>query len=206
GHKKEYSRQKLFVLLIAAVVVAFVGIVVVLKLLPAKQPIEMVRYNQFDFIKSAGSWFTQWQYGKELYTIPFRFNPYEVENVSITGSLDEAFNEANVTFITFDPDTENLTYVALGAAELSISLAQVLGVNLEAACTKNVTGPCTNRTIITCEEANKRGRAATAVIYIRESEKPEVVFNGRCVIVQGRQLELVKAVDRLLYKWYGIMS
>ncbi|MEM4366162.1 MAG: hypothetical protein QXN46_01010, partial [Candidatus Woesearchaeota archaeon] len=39
GHKKEDSRQKLFVLLIAAVVVAFVGIVVVLKLLPAKQPI-----------------------------------------------------------------------------------------------------------------------------------------------------------------------
>jgi hypothetical protein len=33
-----------------------------------------------------------------------------------------------------------------------------------------------------------------------------VTYAGDCITIQGNQFELVQAVDRLLYKFYGVMS
>jgi len=94
-----------------------------------------------------------------------------------------------------------MAYVALAASELTINLAQVMGVNLSASCTTNETmaEACQNRTIANCGDADK------AVIYLKEDNETKVTFNETCMTVQGRGIELVRAVDRVLYKVYGIM-
>jgi len=200
AEKAEKGMQFVFILAIVTIILVIAGILGMKYILP-KEKLETVTYNQFTFTKTAGSWFTQWQYNNELYTIPLRFNPYEVENISISGSLNAIFNSYNVTYVTFDPTDSNMAYVALAASELTINLAQVMGYNLSASCTTNETGAeaCLNRTIAKCGDANK------AIIYLKEDNETKVTFNETCVTVQGRDIELVRAVDRVLYKVYGIM-
>jgi hypothetical protein len=200
AEKAEKGMQFVFIIAIVTVILVIAGIFGMKYILP-KEKQETVAYNQFTFTKMAGSWFTQWQYNNELYTIPLRFNPYEVENISISGNLSGIFNSYNVTYITFDPTDSNMAYVALAASELTINLAQVMGINLSAACTTNETEAeaCQNRTIVNCGDAGK------SIIYLKESNKTNVNIAGSCITIQGKDIELTRAVDRVLYKIYGIM-
>jgi hypothetical protein len=198
--KAEKGMQFVFILAIVTIILVIVGILGMRYILPKEKP-ETVTYNQFTFTKTAGSWYTQWQYNNELYTIPLRFNPYEVENISISEMLNNSFNQQKITYVTFDPTDSNMAYVALAASELSINLAQVMGYNLSASCTTNETGAesCQNRTIAKCGDADK------AVIYLKEDNETKVNITDSCITIQGKALELTRAVDRVLYKIYGIM-
>jgi hypothetical protein len=202
GEKAEKSMQFVFIVAIVTVILIIAAIFGLRYFLPKEKP-ETVTYNQFTFTKMVGIWYTQWQYKNELYTIPLRFNPYEAENISADGSLNDSFfNSVNETYITIDPGEPGYTgmaYTALAAAELSLNLAQVFGFNLVAACTTNITDACINRTIVTCDDKDK------AIIYIKDSNQTQVLFDNNCITVQGSGVELVRAVDRLLYKWYGVI-
>ncbi|MFH0979173.1 MAG: hypothetical protein V1837_07805 [Candidatus Woesearchaeota archaeon] len=155
-------------------------------------------YNNYAFVRSNGLWVTRWQKNGNIYTIPLRFGPLELENLTIVGDLDKRFDPKNL-YITFDPTAEPLGYVALGAAELSINLATALDTAPIAACIKNETVACATRPIVSCQDNDK------AVIFIRESNETAVILNGNCIVIQGEGMNLLKAVDRVLYIWYGIM-
>ncbi len=159
---------------------------------------ETMTYNNFEFTKIGPLWYFQWQQDEQLYTVPLRYNPEEVLDVPITGMFDERFQQENI-YLTHDPAEFGLTYIALGASELSLSLATVMGINISAACTANVTEACFDGPIITCDNTNE------AVIYIREVPESKIVFVGNCAIIQGQGIELLKAVDKLLYMWYGVI-
>ncbi len=200
AEKAEKGMQFVFIVAIVTIILVIAGIFGVRYLLP-KEKLETVTYNQFTFTKMAGSWFTQWQYNNELYTIPLRFNPYEVENISFSGNLNGIFDDYNITYVTFDPTGANMAYVALAGSELSINLAQVMGINLSASCTTNETfaEACQNRTIARCGDAGK------SVIYLKEDNETKADINGSCITIQGKGLDLTRAVDRILYRVYGIM-
>ncbi|MFH1511703.1 MAG: hypothetical protein ABIF10_08490 [Candidatus Woesearchaeota archaeon] len=155
-------------------------------------------YNNFAFVYANGMWYTRWQKNGNLFTIPLRYNPRQVEDVTITGELDERFVAENL-YITFDPRGENFTYLALAAAELSVNLATALDAIPTAACAYNETEACYQRPIVSCQDQDK------AVIFLRESEETKVIFGGNCMIIQGKEMNLLKSVDRVLYIWYGIM-
>ncbi|HII30226.1 hypothetical protein COT48_05185 [Candidatus Woesearchaeota archaeon CG08_land_8_20_14_0_20_47_9] len=160
---------------------------------------DVIEYNHFIFEKRGGMWHTQWQRDGDIYNLLLRFNPYEVENVTITGGLDDRFISSEV-YVTFDPSyTATLTYVALGAAELSLNMARGLDITPVAACTINITDACSNRPIINCTNTEQ------AVVYIREDDEPAGLYlQGNCITISGRGMEILRAVDRLLYAWYGI--
>jgi len=163
---------------------------------------DQVTYNGFQFVKIDTHWNTQWQGGEDLYILRLRFNPYEAENVPVFGELGDNFSLIT-SYVTFDPDKEENTYgfEALTAAELSLNLAGVFGTDLIAACTKNVSGECSRRPTITCDNTNE------TVIYIKRSEgDPEVLLEGNCVTISGNGFDLVKAADKLLYKIYDIIE
>ncbi len=201
--KKEKASDRNFAIIIAAIVLLSVGIFVYARFFSSSDSgLEKVTYGGFSFVKVDTHWNTRWQGSNgDLYNLRLRFNPYEAENIPIFGELGGNFSLAN-TYITFDPDKEEFTYgyEALAAAELSLNLAGVFGSNLIAACTMNVTEACSKRLIVTCESTND------SVVYIKRAPEARVLLEKSCITVEGNGTELVKAVDKVLYKIYKIIE
>ena len=89
----------------------------------------------------------------------------------------------------------------MSAAELSLNLAKGIGVRPIAACTHNST-ECEGRPILTCDNTE------LPVIYLRINEDlPEggIFFEDNCIILEGNEWGIVKAVDAFLLKWYRIL-
>jgi len=158
-------------------------------------------YNGYSFVKIGQMWNTQLQLKDTLVNLMLRYSPKELEDVTVTGRFDsEGFNQGYV-YITFDPDGENLQYVALAAADISTSLGKALKVKPIAACSKNITEACKDRPIITCENEEP-------TIYLKQSESEEdtaIIFIDKCVVIKGKDFNLVRAADRFLLAWYKIM-
>ncbi len=155
-------------------------------------------YNGFAFVKVNNLWHTRWQSGKMIYNVPLHFSPRDVEDIPIEGKLDPRFFQDTV-FITFDPVQPILRYIALGAGELSINMAQVFDVTPLAACTMNETLACHSRPILTCENTD------AAVIYLKHDLETKIILKGNCIVIQGPEMDMVRALDRLILMWYGIM-
>jgi len=155
-------------------------------------------YNGFSFVFYDGLWYTQAKVGDRLLNVPMHFGPKDVEYIKVKGKINERFKRSKI-YITFDPEDPSLQYVALSAAELSSLLASGFGIMPVAACTKNVTDACAKRPILDCSDKKK------AIIYINQDNETVVEMKGNCIEVKGKDMELVKAVDRLMLKWLGIM-
>jgi hypothetical protein len=158
-------------------------------------------YNGFSFVKTDNLWYTQVQVGNDLIDIPLHFSPRELENISVKGKLDSGFNNHSQIYITFNPTEESLKFVALSSAELSLNIAKGIKAMPVAACDRNKTDACINRPILDCTNTDK------AVIYLKSTNSTGIVImKGNCIELEGNEWELVKAVDRLLYKWYKVMD
>lgn len=155
-------------------------------------------YNGFSFVFVNGLWYTQVQKKDTVWDVPLHFGPKQLENVSINGKLNNDFGDDDL-YITFDPTGEDLQYVALASAELTLSLTKGFGITPIAACDKNETEACINRPIKTCESEGN-------IIYIRYADETKVELIGNCAVVEGDDWGIVKAADRLLLKWYKIMD
>lgn len=159
---------------------------------------ETVEYNGFKFEHIEGLWYTQWEKGGKVYSVPLRFNPYQVENVTVLGAINASFNRPQM-FVAFDPTKGNFSIMALSAAELSLSMVRALGVKPVAACTKNETA-CQDRPIVSCPYQN------ATVILLQNEGDPAIWLRGDCIALLGSGFDLVRSVDRLLYSWYGIIK
>lgn len=157
-------------------------------------------YNGYSFVKYAGLWHSQVADGNRLYDLKLHFGPQELQDIGFSGEgLNDSFFNDSELFITFEPKENNLTYVSLAAAELSLSLSTAINRFPTAACTKNETEVCTQRPIVTCESTSR------AVLSLEEREPAGITFEGNCIRVHGVGWDLVKSANRLLYQWYGIM-
>jgi len=158
--------------------------------------------NGFVFTKSGISWYTDMvsqEYNAQI-TANFRYAPSEVKEIPVTGDVRLFFaSKGNMSYFTFNP-TDNLTYMNLAAADLAKYLKVLNGVTLEAACTQNVSSACVDRPIISCESEKK-----IPVIYVRNSAISSVEMNGNCLTIQGSGEGLLKAYNKVLFLWYGIL-
>jgi len=158
-------------------------------------------FNGYEFTSIDGNWYTD-VFNKQMSTIfnvGFQYDPDSVRDVKIQGRLSEKFLSSDVYYVTFNPNNENLKYTALASGELQLSMARAMRLPLKAACTENHIA-CVNVPLITCNNTDK------PVFFIDEAgEEPQVIFDDNCVTITGKDENLVKAVDRLLFFWYGIM-
>lgn len=201
--KKGKSDIMLYVAI--GIIVVFILAIFGLKYLyKSESKIEKYTYNGFEFKKLGDIWYVKVQPfgGTNLFNVPLHFSPRDVKDISVIGDLDKNFNSREI-YITFDPsedkDNKDMKFIALASAELSLSMAQGLGTVPLSACAKNLTAACNEKPIKDCSSQE-------SVIYLREAETPKVTFNGRCVLIEGKDYELVKATDRLLLWWYGVMT
>jgi hypothetical protein len=155
-------------------------------------------YNGFSFVKFDGLWYLQIQKNNTLFDIALRFSPREVEDIPI--AVDFAvFDFDPRLHVTFDPYTTDATYQTLAAAELSLNLVKALGKQPYPACTRQDNDVCVNLPIVNCSYN------FAPIVYLRQDEIPAVYQNNTCYVIQGTGFDLLKSVDRFLYKVYGIM-
>lgn len=161
---------------------------------------ETINYNNFNFQKTGELWKTTVQIGAQEYELILRYNPKQVENVSIKGK-ETKFKEPKI-YITFNPEEEpdNMKYLALSGAELSQSIGRALGKEVEAACTQNTTDYCQNITKAKCGDKDK------SVIYITAKGPTQILLTENCITLQGEKMELLRSTDLLLYRYYGIIQ
>lgn len=156
-------------------------------------------YNGFSFVNFTGIWYTQLAAGGgSIYDIAFNYDPKQVEHIPVEGGLSGGFLERDTFHITFDPTDDGLKYVAQTNAGLSTSLVKAFGKYLVAGCLVNETVACASREPITCDDEDK------SVIVLLNENETKVTLDDNCVIIQGKDEDLVKAKDRLLLRWYGI--
>lgn len=155
-------------------------------------------YNGFSFIKADGLWWTEIKRHDTLVKIPLHFGPKDVEKIPIFGELTDGFEQGDV-YVAIDPDVQDKFYT-LSLTELSFNIAKGINRQPVAACTKNTTD-CFDRPIRSCNDSK-----GDSVIEIKVDPEAKIEFNGNCIKVQGQEYELTKAVNRLLYNWYGIMQ
>lgn len=186
---------------IGAIAVVMALILFIFFGLPASRTpnVPTMEYNYFTFKQVGGMWETTIELDGQSFNAPFRFNPEQVENVSIEGNFTGFVSQP--VYVTFDPESEDeeFRYLALASSELSLHMVRALNVSVEAACTKNVTIACQNRSVVRCGD---RGRS---VVYLVAEGEPELRLRGSCVELRGEGLDILKSVDRMLYQWYRIM-
>jgi len=163
-------------------------------------------YNGFSFVFVDGLWYTRIKADNRIFNIPLHHGPKQVEDVPIIGNIMDFIlysvnNFDREGYITFNPEDENLGHVALAKGELIENLFKTIGMTFLPACAENITEACGNVDIITCDNTNM------PVIHLREHNDTAVIYNNNnCVYIQGNEMELVRAVDRALLRWYGVME
>lgn len=154
-------------------------------------------YHGYSFVRVGDLWYTQIQRGDKLFDIALHHGPRELENVSVSGRINSTFNSDKI-YISFNPEGKHMEWTALAAAALSTNLAKGIGVTPVAACDRNAT-VCEGRPIVTCASGKP-------VIYLSQAkENAGIVFKGNCVTLEGKQDELMRAVERFLLMWYKVM-
>ena len=159
-------------------------------------------YNGYSFIFTDGLWWTEINKFGSLLKIPLHFGPREVEPIVPQGTLHPSFNEGEEMYIAIDPDVVD-KYYTLAISELSFNVVKGLDRTPVGSCTKE-NWACENRTIINCE--NDSLSSGKDVIELALGNETKIEAKGTCIKVTGSQYELVKAVDRLLYQWYGVIQ
>jgi len=156
-------------------------------------------YRGFSFVYVDGLWWTEVKRGRVLFKIPLHFGPREVEEVKVEGKLSPDFNEGEDVYVVIDPELEN-KYYSLALSELNFNMVKGLGRKPVAACSKE--NPiCEEREILNCNKTEGK-----PVIELSYGGEPRITLEGTCILINGEEYGIVKAADRLILQWYGIMQ
>ena len=160
-------------------------------------------YNGYVFAKDdQDTWFTRLQVENTIIEIPLHFTPRDLQQVDDSGLLNSSFAQKDI-YITFEPNSTQMQYIALSAAELSLNLAKGINARPIASCMYQDNVSCIDRPIITCDDAVNKSVIAIQIDEL--SPEGRVVRDGTCVTLSGDEFGLLKAVDLFLLKWYGII-
>jgi hypothetical protein len=160
-------------------------------------------YNGFSVVLMDKLWWSEIKVMNETIAVPLHFGPKDVEEVKISGTLDkENFNKGQKIYIAINPEVESPHYT-LATSELAHNIAQGVMRVPEAACTKEDLA-CENRTIISCE--NNSGNLPVIELAGSLDNETKIEYSGSCIKLSGNEYEIVKATDRILYKWYKVMD
>ena len=199
-NKNSRKRKIIIVLIIViAILILAVALYKIIKLERSK-PVSF-DYNGYTFKKVGFLWSTNVPNTNypEWY---FHFNPKQVEDIPTIGSMSNEFKNSPRVYITFDPNSKNLSYDAIVAADLSLAFAKYFNKIALPACTSNTTD-CANVTIITCDDAEKENKTT---IFLTQEGPALIKYGKYCITLEGKGADLVRASDNFMMRYYGIIS
>ncbi len=163
-------------------------------------------YKGYSFVKQDAVWYTKFNSpsGNLEYFLNFRYGPKELETLPIKGTLDlEKFNNASHYFVTFNPLGKEFSYLRVARFDYDSQMLKVFSKTPKSACDRNATNQttaCQDIPVITCDNTDEM------VLYFVEAQNISLEYRDNCIIVEGKGLDFVKGVDRVLYNLYGIMG
>ena len=161
---------------------------------------EGMMYNGHSFVKYDNMWWTVVGVEQKEVTHPFHNSPKDVANISITGEFNsDTFNKNQDVYISTDPTIVD-KYYSLGAIALSVSVGKGINKHPVGAWSKSYEYNPGNVSIVTCDNANGR-----AVVEFVQDNRTAVELDGTCMRVIGKSRESLRAMERLLYRWYRII-
>lgn len=168
-------------------------------------PEEGYLYNGFSFINVDGLWWTDIVKtigdNSEKVRIPLHFGAREVEEVEVTGVLSKEFNVGEDVYVTIDPTVVS-SYYRLSLSELSLNMAKGIGRRPIGSCTAE-SFDCMDRDIISCDNNPEN---LPVVEFVQDFDvDSQIELDGACIKITGHEYGIVKAVDKLLLQWYGII-
>lgn len=156
-------------------------------------------YNGFSFVKYQSLWHTKISDDDKNYEVPLHYGPKNLTNVNISGSLSDDFNQGEDVYVAINP-LESDSFINVAVSELSQNMATAIKRNPVGACDRNETNACVKRDIVNCSETDE------PTIYLRDKPGPKIELNGSCIKLKGEGRDLIKSVDYLLLRWYGVIS
>lgn len=153
-----------------------------------------VRYNGHTFEKKDGLWLTKVAGN----TLMFRFNPYEVEGVSVQGPLELR----QPVYLVSTAGKSSSRDEVMSSVFLENNIHNGLGVEVRHACT-STGGPneiaCKGRQVVTCSDVGTQ-------LTFHNTGEAKVLLEGNCIKIYGSDIEMQKAVDRLTFALLGIQK
>ncbi|MFC1801050.1 hypothetical protein ACFLZB_01155 [Nanoarchaeota archaeon] len=159
-------------------------------------------YNGYSFVKVETLWYTRVSSVDAIYEIPLHYTPQDLEDVTVSGSLNHS-SDTNEVYFTFNPHEpgEKMKYITLSISEVAQSMAKAMKKKPVPACDQYAPDLCGNNTeVITCNNTKK------PVIYFKYEPGPAIELNDNCAVIKGEEDDLVKAAERLILHQLGIMS
>lgn len=165
-----------------------------------------ITYNNYDFAKLEDNhWYVQLSINNVAYNMPFYYNPYEVENVSIDNTTFQDikrfinYHPGGNIYFTMDPDESSKIVIA--AVELGRILGNrynIFNMNVISSFTKDsVNGNITTYPIITCANATP----GTMVMWFAVADENKVMGDSNCIVIKARSAnESIMVADALSYR------
>ena len=227
--KKESLKDSISIKELIILTVGIIAIFAVILIIPAvfeKEPLSITEmhienynkepsetnyiYNKFSFLKLPDErtkrlfWYTQYKSDNEIYDLPMHYGPKEVENISIEViNPTENKNYSNILYITATPADENVSrgYLGIAISEINEKFTTIKRYNILSAYSKNNSFTQEGIAIVTCDNSEEH------IVFQLEDNKTEakVLIDGNCFIIQGHNESLIRAADRLIYRFLDIM-
>lgn len=164
-------------------------------------PEEGYMYNGYSFINIDDLWQTDIKKFDRWLRVRLHFGPREVEEVVTEGELDAEFNEGNEVYMAIDPEFGN-KYYTLALSEINLNVVQGIKRKPVAVCNKENETVCgAEREVLSCEDSKGK-----PVIELRWGGEPKITLDGTCILISGEEYGIVKAANRLIWQWYGLMD
>lgn len=183
--KKRQRRNNLIISIILIFVISASTFGIVVNSFNSNSNLNTVNYNGYKFIQQGNYWALN--LGNVNFT--FRYNPYELENISLEKSnlsLVDSYVQKPLYFNSQD---------YYSTSEIYTNLVQFTS-RFQEACYNETNCPG-ELPIKTCEDN---------FIIIKQSNIKRISQQGNCVFIEGNPQDLQKLTDLFLYKIFGIQE
>ena len=184
--------KKISVLFIALFIISIMVASVLNFGLPSNDAAQQatLTYNGYDFFPTnIGGWMTE----KDGKQIALTYNPQQLEDIFFDEIDFTTLKLSEKVYLSLDANNNNL---AIAANDIIRNMAFPKIVR---ACPEDIPG-CENFPLKNCEDSTD----PTGVIYLKENETRIVQLEKNCLFIQAPSYDLLKIVDKIIYKELGI--
>ncbi|MFH1506508.1 MAG: hypothetical protein ABIE94_06000 [archaeon] len=204
--KKSNTWLIITILIIAAIAIAFLVYVNYINNRvpdePVVNPNNYFQWGNYTFIKTGDFWKTEFQRNNLTFELSFYYAPHELTDLEIIynkNNFGKLIQPGYNIYIVINP-TQSDGYLGVAASSLAKGLMGVYNIDATAACVKEHED-CEGYLIIpSCEST------PYATIMIRKSHITSITYEDNCLTITGEGQELIRATNKVLLGWYGIIE
>jgi|GEM_PF-3987530 hypothetical protein len=208
--KTAWKKSNMF-LLIAIIVIAVIAASILIyvnyeRIKENQKPVfnssNYYQWGNYTFIKKEdNSWETVYTNAGQQYILNFYYGPRDLLDLEIeyeNAYFGKIVTPGSSVYIVIDPNATD-GYVGVATTSLSRGLNRVFNVPASGACTQEHEA-CGDRPIIpSCM------LTPYPTIFVIKDQNTSIVYRNNCLFIKGEGQELIRAANKVLLGWYGII-